>query len=138
MRMSWDTRRERGSHVYNSHSYWLVAVTGGYVMEKLFLMWAAHFLCDYPLQGDWLSKAKNHKVNLVGETIWPMALIGHAMVHAAAVYLITGNPALCGLELIIHGATDWAKCDGRIGYNTDQFIHLFCKVVWVMLLLGAP
>ena len=96
-------------------------------------MLAAHFVCDYPLQGDWLSKAKNHKVDLVGERIWPMALVGHAAIHAAAVFAITGSMPLALAELAVHTITDYAKCDGRIGYNTDQSIHIISKVLWAGL-----
>jgi hypothetical protein len=97
-------------------------------------LFAAHFLCDYPLQGDWLSKAKNHKLDLVGEKIWPLCLVGHAAIHAAAVMLIIGSAWIACFELIIHTATDYAKCDGRIGYNTDQYIHLACKIIWLLML----
>jgi hypothetical protein len=102
--------------------------------ETVFLLIAAHFLCDYPLQGDWLSKIKNHKIDMVGEMIWPEALIGHSMIHAAAVYLITGNQCVAVSELVIHAATDFSKCEGWIGYRTDQSIHLACKILWALLL----
>ncbi len=104
-------------------------------MEILILMLVAHGVADYPLQGDWLSKAKNHKMDLVGETIWPMALGQHAAVHAGAVYLITQSWLLASLEFISHAIIDYSKCDGRIGYNTDQILHVFCKIVWAGLFL---
>ncbi len=97
----------------------------------LALLIAAHFLCDYPLQGDWLSQAKNHNIALVsGETIWPLALFGHAAIHAGAVLLITNSLMLAAFEIILHSLIDYAKCDGRLTYNGDQIMHLLCKVVW--------
>jgi hypothetical protein len=47
-------------------------------IQLSFLMCVAHFLCDYPLQGDWLAKAKNPMLTPVeGESIWKGAMAGH-------------------------------------------------------------
>lgn len=101
-------------------------------LELLALLLAAHALCDYPLQGDWLSKAKNHRLDLVpGERIWPGALLGHAAIHGAAVGLITGSVVLGLLEFAAHTVIDYAKCDGRLSYNTDQALHVACKALWM-------
>ena len=101
-------------------------------------MLIAHGVADYPLQGDWLSKAKNHKMDLVGEKIWPMALAQHAAVHGGAVYLITQSSLLAMLEFISHALVDYTKCDGKIGYNTDQILHVICKGIWaVMFVYGV-
>jgi hypothetical protein len=106
------------------------------ITQSLFLMLAGHALADYPLQGDWLAKAKNHKLDLVpGESIWYLALWSHALIHALAVFLATGSPMLAFFEQVAHMVIDYAKCDGRIGYNTDQGLHIACKVVWFVLLI---
>lgn len=105
------------------------------LIEMLVYMLAAHALCDYALQGDWLSKAKNPSLDLVpGETIWPLALGSHALIQATAVQLITGSWLLFAAELAAHFAIDWSKCSGRFGYNADQYLHIACKVVWVLAL----
>lgn len=107
------------------------------MVETLFLLLAGHALCDYPLQGDWLSKAKNPNLELVpGETIWPLALTSHVLIHSAMVYLITGMWVLAVLEFCTHWFIDHEKCKGRFGYNTDQYLHIFCKVVWATVWLG--
>lgn len=107
-----------------------------HILEMLVYTIAAHFLLDYALQGDWMSKAKNPTLDLVpGEKIWPMALFGHALIHATAVQIISGSWFLFLLELIIHWATDYAKCKGRFGYNTDQYIHIACKLTYAVVLL---
>jgi hypothetical protein len=116
---------------------------------------AAHAVCDYPLQGDWLSKAKNPTLIFdpsaglrkpveadrysreMLEHIWPLALTSHALIQAVAVQLITGSWVLGGAEFVVHFATDWAKCRNWFGYNTDQLIHILCKCAWVGLLLAA-
>lgn len=108
------------------------------VLEMLVYMTAAHFLLDYALQGDWMSRAKNPHAYLVpGERIWPLALFGHALLHATAVKIITGSWALFLLEIVIHALTDYAKCKGRFGYNADQCVHIGCKVAYAALLLIA-
>ncbi|CAM3841916.1 DUF3307 domain-containing protein [Agrobacterium radiobacter] len=104
-------------------------------MAILIYLVAAHFLFDYALQGDWMSRAKNLKLDLVlGETIWPLTLFGHALIHATAVQLITGSWILFTAELVLHTWTDYEKCRGSFGYNTDQFIHIGCKVAYAAAL----
>lgn len=98
-------------------------------IELLFLLVAGHALCDYPLQGDFLAQAKNRNTP-VGKVFWPHALFAHAMIHGGAVTLLTGSALLGALEAIVHAATDWLKCEGRITLNTDQAIHIACKVLW--------
>ena len=108
------------------------------VADKLVYMLAAHFLLDYPLQGDWWSKAKNPTLVLVpGERIWPLSLLGHALVHATAVQIITGSWILFAVELAIHALTDYLKCNLRFGYNADQHIHLACKVAYAAILFAT-
>lgn len=103
--------------------------------QPFVLMLAGHAVADYPLQGDWLSKAKNHKLDLVpGEVIWPMALMSHSAIHGGFVYLVTGSFLLAGLEFVAHSVIDYLKCDGKLSYNEDQALHLACKGVWALLL----
>lgn len=103
----------------------------------LFWMLVGHAVADYPLQGDWLSNAKNPtKILVAGETIWPLALASHAIIHAAAVMLATGSPWLAGAEFFAHFAIDLGKCRGWLSYNADQMLHIACKVVWSVI-LGA-
>ncbi|MEH3111513.1 MAG: DUF3307 domain-containing protein [Agrobacterium cavarae] len=109
------------------------------VLEMLIYMIAAHFLLDYALQGDWMSKAKNPNTCLVpGERIWPLALFGHALLHATAVQLITGSWWLFSWELGAHFVIDYRKCIGRYGYNYDQAMHIACKVFYALALIALP
>jgi uncharacterized protein DUF3307 len=100
-------------------------------MKLLFLL-AAHCLCDYPLQGDFLSKGKNAFNPLPGVP-WYQCLWAHSMIHAGAVALITGNLWLACAEMVIHFAIDYLKCRGTFGFNTDQALHVACKVIWSVL-----
>lgn len=98
------------------------------------LMLIGHALADYPLQGDWLSKAKNPTLELVpGEVIWPMAMACHCAIHAGAVLLFTRKPILAAAEFFAHFAIYYAKCRGRIGYNADQTLHVVCKFMWAAI-----
>ncbi|NNM75076.1 DUF3307 domain-containing protein [Enterovirga aerilata] len=110
------------------------------LVATLALLLVGHALADYPLQGDWLSKAKNHTLSLVpGEAIWPGALACHAAIHGGAVGLATGSVVLGAAEAIMHAGIDYAKCAGRISYNLDQSLHIACKLVWVsVLILDGP
>ncbi|MFV1536964.1 DUF3307 domain-containing protein [Phaeobacter sp. JH204B] len=100
-------------------------------METLLLLLFAHALADYPLQGDFLSKAKNHRAPIPGVP-WYQALVSHSAIHAGFVGVITGSIVLALAEFVVHTATDYAKCAGKISYNTDQAIHISCKVIWAI------
>jgi hypothetical protein len=108
------------------------------MLEPLAWMLIGHAVADYPLQGDWLSKAKNPTLQLVpGETIWPLALLSHAAIHAGAVKLATGSWALAMAEFAAHAVIDYGKCRGVISYNQDQAAHFACKFSWASLLLAG-
>lgn len=90
----------------------------------------AHALADYPLQGDFLAKAKNRTTPVPGVPWW-QALGAHVAIQGAFVALITGVWWLFIAEAAIHWFTDDAKCRGKISFNTDQAIHVGCKFVWL-------
>lgn len=95
----------------------------------------AHALCDYPLQGDFLSRAKNRTSPLPGVPWW-QALGAHALIHAGAVGLLTGVWWLGALEGLSHFAIDDAKCRHKLDFNQDQGLHVACKVLWVLAVLA--
>jgi hypothetical protein len=98
-------------------------------MLVLITLLAAHAFADYAGQGDFMAKAKNRMAPIPGVPWWqPMA--AHATIHGGLVALITGIWWLAPLEAVAHFLTDDAKCRGRISYNTDQAIHVGCKVLW--------
>jgi hypothetical protein len=97
--------------------------------ELLFLLLAGHALADYPLQGQYLATGKNRHTDL-GRSIWPHALAAHSLIHGGVVALLTGSVLLGLAETMAHAVTDWLKCEGKIGFNTDQAIHVACKLAW--------
>lgn len=102
---------------------------------------SAHALCDYPLQGDFLAKAKNRLLPIPGVPWW-QALGAHASIHGGAVALVTGIWWIGLLEFAAHFIIDDLKCSGRLGagakaFNVDQIGHLFCKVAWVAIAVSV-
>jgi hypothetical protein len=92
----------------------------------------AHAVCDYPLQGDFLARAKNRAAPIPGVP-WYQALAAHSIIHGGAVALLTGVPLLGLAEVAVHALTDDAKCTGKIGFNADQSIHIACKLFWTLI-----
>ncbi len=90
----------------------------------------AHALCDYPLQGDFMAKAKSRVAGIPGVP-WYQAMAAHAAIHAGAVAIILGDWRFFPLEFFAHALIDDEKCCGNIDYNTDQALHLACKAVYL-------
>lgn len=102
----------------------------------LILLVLGHWLADYPLQGDFLAKAKNRGTPIPGVPWW-QAMTAHCGIHAGIVYVLTSCWPLAAIEFYIHWVTDSKKCRGRIGFNTDQAIHLACKAAWAFIVVAA-
>jgi len=100
------------------------------------LLVGGHALADYPLQGDFLAKAKNRAAPIPGVPWW-QALGAHAAIHGAFVAVITGLWWLAPCEAAIHWLTDDAKCRGKLTYNQDQAIHIGCKALWLVVALAV-
>lgn len=105
-----------------------------YWIGQLAMLFFAHFLADYPLQGDFLSKAKNRIAPIPGAPWW-QALVAHSGIHAGFVWLITGQWWLAIAELAAHAVIDDTKCAGHISFNQDQAAHIVCKCLWVVALI---
>lgn len=100
----------------------------------------AHMLADFPLQGDYIAKFKNpewYKERNWIEERWWYIMSAHCMIHAGFVGLITGIWQLGAVEFVWHFIIDLAKCKGKIGYMTDQTLHILCKVFYVIVIYSA-
>jgi hypothetical protein len=104
---------------------------------KLLMLLAAHALCDYPLQGDFLARGKNRTDPIPGVP-WYQCLLAHALIHAGAVALITKSSRLGVAEFAVHAVTDYAKCSGNLTFDQDQAIHYGSKVLWYALAQQPP
>ncbi len=100
-----------------------------------FKLLIGHAVCDYPLQGDFIGKFKSHKVEspIPGVKIWFHLLTAHALIHAGAVWLITGMAWLGLAEFVLHWWIDWAKSEGLSDFHSDQIAHVSCKCFWVAI-----
>lgn len=107
-----------------------------YFFHLLILLVFCHFLADYPLQGDFLARAKNRYTSIPGVPWW-QAMAAHCGIHAGFVYLLTSCWPLALLEFAVHWVTDWAKCRRDIGFNFDQAIHIVSKAVWAFIVVVA-
>ncbi len=102
------------------------------MIELFALLLFAHFLFDYPLQGDWLARAKNRS-DPIPHVPWYQAMFAHTAMHGMAVWIITGIPLLGLAEMAIHWITDDLKLQGELTFNQDQAIHIVCKAVWAVI-----
>lgn len=98
----------------------------------IFAMAIWHAIADYPMQGDFMARAKNRLTPVAGIP-WRTVLLMHGLIHAAGVWLVTGYVSLAIAEVIIHCIVDDLKCRKKISFNTDQFIHLLCKVAYAVM-----
>ncbi len=107
-----------------------------------FAMVIGHVLADYPLQGRFLSMAKNRHADVTSlfgselppRGLWIHALTAHSLIQAGAVWLITGSLTLGLVEMVLHWLIDFAKCEKWTNFTVDQFLHLVCKAVYAALI----
>jgi hypothetical protein len=106
-------------------------------LQVLFALCIGHAIADFPLQGEFLATGKNRRflIHLQDPcrpvSIWVVCMTVHCLVHAGAVWIVTGSALLGFIELVLHWLIDVLKCEGRTSFNQDQALHLLCKVVYV-------
>lgn len=103
------------------------------MLDILFKLVIIHFLLDFPLQGDFTAKAKNH-LNPIPNVPWQWPMIAHCAIQAGGVWFVTGRLGLAVIEFILHFAIDYSKNAGIIDFSQDQLLHLFCKALYFMFL----
>lgn len=89
---------------------------------------AAHYLADYPLQGDFIAREKNKKRAQLNASTYVLYL--HCFVHAFLVFVITESWLAFFIMFFSHYLIDLAKNNDVIDFMTDQALHI---VVLVML-----
>lgn len=111
-------------------------------MSELFLkLMVGHAIADFWAQSDALAKMKNRNRDSASfcppgqkpQTVWPYALTAHALMHGAAVWVITGSMWLGLAETVAHWLIDFGKCENWYGIHADQAMHAGCKAFWVAL-----
>lgn len=99
----------------------------------LFLLIAAHAAFDYAWQGDTVALNKNPNAHtpLQFHVPWYYWMASHALMHGAAVALITNSAVLGIAEAVAHFFIDWGKCTNKYSIHGDQALHGLCKLVWL-------
>jgi hypothetical protein len=85
-----------------------------YFLGILFYLVVGHCLCDFPLQNDYLAKAKDPD----------------SMIHAGSVAFFTHSMLLGVFEGITHALIDHLKCRKAISFGVDQSLHIGLKILW--------
>lgn len=102
------------------------------MIQTLIFLLAGHALCDYPLQGDFLARGKNHKQPIAGVP-WQQCLWAHAAIHGGMVALVTGVWWLGLAECLVHAIIDHEKCAEGLTFNQDQALHVAFKFAWFLV-----
>lgn len=112
-------------------------------MELLFKLLCGHAIADFALQTDWIACNKNRHYAPKGydpalhgpqQSIWPYVLTSHSLIHGLMVYLATGSLELGIAETIAHWMIDFGKCEKWYGIHLDQWLHIGCKILWLLWL----
>jgi len=111
------------------------------MIDKLFLLFAGHFLADFPLQGEYVAKMKSrHYVpehipqGQTPTSVWFYALTAHAFIHGLAVYLITQSLLWGTYQVITHWIIDFMKCENLLNPHQDQLLHYWMLILtWINL-----
>lgn len=118
-------------------------VTGvGSAFVLLFALIIGHAFADFPLQGDFLSRGKNRNGSAPQladgrenpPDLWIYLMSAHCLIHAGFVWIITGYFLLALAEFVLHWVIDALKCEGRTSFAMDQWLHILCKVAFVVIL----
>lgn len=106
-------------------------------MTLFLILIGLHFLCDYPLQGDFLARGKSNFAEPLFGIPWWHCNLAHAAIHGLAVGMATHSPMLGLLETIAHFFIDMGKSKKLFGINVDQALHIACKVAWSAIAAGV-
>jgi hypothetical protein len=101
-------------------------------VELLFKLLVGHAIADFPLQGEFLAQAKC-KDGVPGVP-WQMALAWHSLIHGGFVFVATGSVEYGLLETLLHYYIDWIKCLGFSSFKIDQWLHIACKLLYLVLI----
>lgn len=112
------------------------------MIELFFKLIVGHVIADFWAQSDALAKMKNRNRDSSQfcppgqkpQAVWVHALTAHAIMHGAAVWMITGSFWLFLAETAAHWLIDFGKCENWYGIHEDQAMHIGFKALWVAVL----
>ena len=104
------------------------------IITMFFFLLIGHAVADYALQPPNIALGKNrnsgpppgYDPGAHGKImpIWPMVMAAHALIHAGAVIIITGDPILGAWQFAAHFLIDTLKCEKMYNVFVDQFLHV--------------
>ena len=107
----------------------------------IFKFLVGHALVDFAFQPTSMAVGKNRNRTFDANPderkyfpSWYYWLTAHALIHGGAVWLITNNPILGIVEVVLHWIIDFAKCENWTNIHVDQLLHVVCKVFYVFIL----
>ena len=112
------------------------------MIKTLFQLIMGHAVADFGLQSDVMAKMKNPFREHLGDYLpdgqkydplvpW-MYLTAHALIHGAAVYVVTGLAWAAAVEVVTQWLIDLGKCHNLYGPSFDQCLHLVMKLMLVV------
>lgn len=114
---------------------------GDAVIGLLFQLLVGHAVADFALQSDAMARGKNRHSPILNvpagqkPTVhWQYWMGSHGLIHAGAVYLVTGSILWAFVELVGHITADILKCENLTTIHTDQAIHVGMKVLYAVVL----
>lgn len=96
-----------------------------------FMLLTGHFVADYGLQTAYVAQNKGSRS---GNPHGMQILFAHAAIHGFFVAYFTGSWILGAAEIVAHAILDELKARRLTRYGFDQFAHLLCKALWILLL----
>lgn len=103
-----------------------------------FAMLIGHAVADFGLQSDFIARNKVRSAAHDGPPgLWFHVLFAHSLIHAGAVWVITGSPALAAAELALHALIDHVRGRETLSFNADQSLHILCKAAYTIFLYFA-
>jgi len=107
------------------------------MIETFFKLCIGHAVADFWAQSIEMRQSKGWtndiRSNPGSVKVWPYALTAHALMHAGAVWLVTGSSLLALAEFICHWCIDYGKCSQWYNTHVDQGAHISCKLLWAVL-----
>jgi len=99
-------------------------------------------VADYPLQGDFIARGKNRNSpqppladgRSDSTPVWVYLMGAHSLIHAGFVWAISGLFVLAVAEFVLHFLIDVLKCENITSFAVDQWLHLGCKGVYVIVI----
>lgn len=101
-------------------------------MRIFILLLFVHALTDFQLQNGAMWQSKTRK----NSSRWWHWLTAHALICGGGVYIVTQCLTLAVVEVVCHWLIDFWKGEKWMNSNTDQTLHLTCRIVYAIIFIA--